>query len=63
MNDPLDEIISVCEELRTVREGIYVAYTNYVAPKPSVMNHLDNALTRLDKVAVWIENNTPEVKP
>lgn len=62
MNDPLDEIVSICEELRTIRIGMYRSYDNYIAPKPSDMNKLDNAIIRLDRVIKWIDSNVSEVK-
>lgn len=62
MNDPLDEIVSICTELRTVSSGMYSAYNCYNPPKQSDLFKLTDAVSRLDKVVAWIENNTPEVK-
>lgn len=62
MNDPLDEIVSICTDLRKVHDAMYSAYNRYETPKQCDLFKLTSTLDRLDRVAVWIEKNTPEVR-
>lgn len=63
MNDPLDEIVKARDDLKDVQKGLIWSFEYYQTPAQGDLWKLSRVLDRLDKAVVWIEKNTPEVRP
>lgn len=61
MNDPLDELVSIRNDLKTVQSGFIHSYECYLQPDNRDLWRLSRIIDRLDRSIQWIEDNTPEV--